>query len=152
MAPPPPPRGWWARHWKAAIFGGCLTLIVLFCAFLAGIFLLVFSSFRSSDVYRMALERARANPDVVRQLGTPIEPGWWVSGSMNVTGGSGSADLAIPIHGPKGTGKIELVARKRDGRWMFRRLVVLPDGGAPIVVEESDQPEENQPGPKQHDF
>jgi len=36
---------------------------------------------------------ASSNPDVVRELGTPIVPGWYLSGSINVSGSSGNADM-----------------------------------------------------------
>jgi hypothetical protein len=36
-----------------------------------------------------AIELAQQNPEVIHQLGEPIQCGWFISGSINVTGPSG---------------------------------------------------------------
>lgn len=77
-----------------------------------------------SDVYREALARAKASPGVVRSLGEPLREGLFVSGSIQVTGPSGNAELAIPLSGPRGKGTIYLEARKSAGRWNYSRLLV----------------------------
>jgi cytochrome oxidase complex assembly protein 1 len=122
------PQGWFARHWKAVVGIGCLGLIILACAFVAGVFFLVMGGIRSSDVYQQALAKANANPDVVLRVGQPIKPGWMVSGSINVSGPTGDADLAIPISGPKGKGTIYAVAKKSAGEWTYSRLEVQVEG------------------------
>jgi hypothetical protein len=65
---------------------------------------------------------------VVDALGEPIEPGWYMSGSINVSGSSGEADIMIPISGPRGTGRIYAVATKSAGRWSYEILEVEIDG------------------------
>jgi hypothetical protein len=57
-------------------------------------------------------------------LGSPIEAGIFVMGSINVSGPSGKADLAIPISGPSGKGTIYARASKAANRWTFSQLVV----------------------------
>jgi hypothetical protein len=44
-----------------------------------------------------------------------------------VNGGSGDADLTIPISGPKGKGTIYAVATKSAGEWTYSKLVVKID-------------------------
>jgi hypothetical protein len=126
--PPPPPLpsrpNWWQRNWKWFVPTGCLTLIGLSVAFVAGIVLLVFGAMKSSDAYKIALSRAKADQRVAEAIGTPIEDGWFVSGSTNVSGGSGKSDLTIPIHGPKGEATIYAVATKSAGQWEYSKLVV----------------------------
>lgn len=107
---------------------GCLGLVVLLVAFVGAILLLVFGSMKSSDVYKQAVAKARSNPAVVKKLGEPIQEGWFVSGSINVSPGRGEAKLTIPISGPKGKGTIYADATKRGGDWQFSALEVTVEG------------------------
>ena len=123
-----PQPGWWSRNWKWFVPVGCLTLILLFCLFLALIFTVVMGSMKSSDAYKQAVAQARANPTVVEKLGTPIQEGYFVTGNINVQSDSGDADLQIPISGPKGKAVVHAVARKSAGKWEYSRLTVAIEG------------------------
>lgn len=90
---------------------------------------LVFGLMKEADVYGMALERARAHPEVVAALGTPIEEGWIPGGSININGPSGEASMSIPISGPNGAATIYLEARKSAGEWHFSTLVAEIESG-----------------------
>jgi Cytochrome oxidase complex assembly protein 1 len=103
---------------------GCLTIIVLFLAFIGSILMIVFSAIKSTDPYKDALSRAKMHPAVIEALGSPIKEGFFVSGNTNVNGASGDANLAIPISGPKGKGTIYAKATKSLGRWSYSDLVV----------------------------
>ena len=127
-AVPAPQPGWWSRNWKWSVPAGCLTLILLFCLFLGLIFTVVMGSIKSSDAYKQAVARARANPTVVEKLGTPIQEGYFVTGNINVQNDSGDADLQIPISGPKGKAVVHAVARKSAGKWEYSRLTVAMEG------------------------
>jgi hypothetical protein len=122
--PPEPKRSWWTRNWKWFVPTGCLTIIALFVAFIMSIILIVFGAMKSTDVYKDAVARAKANPAVIEALGSPIKEGMFVSGNTNVNGASGEANLAIPISGPKGKGKIYVVATKAAGEWKPSVLAV----------------------------
>ena len=130
--PPPlpsqPSNSWWKRNWKwflpVGCLTGCLTIIVLAVVFAGTIALIVFGAIKSTDVYKDALARAKANPDVIAALGSPIKEGLFVSGNTNVNGASGEANISIPISGPKGKGTIYVVAKKSAGRWEYSELVV----------------------------
>src|ERR1700676_3344233 len=130
MEPIPPPipfqaKGtWWTRNWKWFVPTGCLSLLALFALFVCSIVLIVFGAMKSTDVYKDALAKAKANPAVIEALGSPIKEGMFVSGSTNMNGPSGESDLAIPISGPKGKGTIYLKAQKSLGRWNYSDLVV----------------------------
>jgi hypothetical protein len=130
MQPPPRPS-WWSRNWKWFVpvggCGGCLFFILIGVVFFSSILFAVFGALKSSDVYKTALGRAKANPQVVAALGTPIEDGMLVSGNTNTNGASGHADLSIPISGPKGKGTIYAVAEKSAGQWSYSRLEVEID-------------------------
>jgi hypothetical protein len=46
------------------------------------------------------------------------------SGSINVgTGGSGEANLAVPISGPKGNGTVYVMARRIAGVWNYSQMI-----------------------------
>src|SRR3954451_18890614 len=91
-------RSWLRSHWKAAL------AVWLGLSVSGAILAFVFLS--NSDVARLALATAESNPKMVERLGQPIEKGWFISGSVEVTPASGHAELAIPISGPKGRGTL----------------------------------------------
>lgn len=127
-APPPPSGGWWSRNWKWFVpTGCCLTPLVLGGAFAAFLILVVFGAMKQSDVYKMAVARAKADQRVTNALGTPINEGLFLSGNTSVNGASGDADLSIPISGPRGKGTIYAVATKSAGDWTYSKLVVKID-------------------------
>lgn len=117
-------KPWFHRNWKWLVPVGCLGTIVLFVAFVGGIFFAVETSFRSSDAYSQALTRVQANSQVTARIGQPLRSGWLGSGSINVDGPSGHADLSIPIYGPRGKGTVYVVAGKNAGVWRFETLQV----------------------------
>ena len=123
-----PRPGWWSRNWKWFVpTGCCLTPLVLGGAFVAFLVIVIFGALKQSDVYKTAVARAKSDSRVIAALGTPIEEGWFLSGNTNVNGGSGNADLSIPISGPKGKGTIYAVATKSAGEWTFSKLNVKID-------------------------
>ncbi len=83
-----------------------------------------FGAIKSSDVYTQALERAKSSEEVQAALGTPVEDGWFVSGSINISGSSGDADFAIPLSGPNGSATSMSSPRSRRMRWRFSTLDV----------------------------
>ncbi|MBN2004620.1 MAG: hypothetical protein JXA21_14790 [Anaerolineae bacterium] len=105
---------------------GCIlsagtTALSLVCVVV--ILFFVFSALRSSDVVTGAVARAEADGRVAATLGTPLEVGWLVTGSMNTeASGDGYADLNIPVSGPRGKGTLHLVAYKESGEWDFSSL------------------------------
>ena len=115
---------WWKRNWKWFVPLGCFSVALLFLAFVGSILVIVFSAMKSTDVYKEALGRAKADPAVIAALGSPIKEGFLLSGNTNVNGASGESNLAIPITGPKGKGTIYVSAKKSLGQWNYSGLVV----------------------------
>jgi Cytochrome oxidase complex assembly protein 1 len=128
VAGPPmavPHKSWLGRNWKWLLVVAFLGVI----AFLVGIFALIMGGMRNSDVAKEAVARAQANPSVAEQLGARIDEGWLTSGSINVNaGGSGDADLAVPISGPKGKGTVYVTARKIGGTWNYSQMIAAIEG------------------------
>lgn len=110
------------KPWVKWIVLGCSGLIVVAVLVVAGVVSLVMGAVKKSGAFQEALERARVHPAAVAALGEPIEPGFFVSGSVNVEGPSGQAELAIPLHGPRGKGTLYVEASKRADRWEFALL------------------------------
>jgi hypothetical protein len=118
---------------------GCITLIVLFVAFILGIVLVAFGAMKSSDAYKLAVGRAKSDPRVIEAIGIPIKESWFVSGSTNVNGPTGKSDLAISIHGPKGPAKIYAVGEKSGGQWEYSKLAVeVEKTGETIDLKQAD--------------
>jgi hypothetical protein len=124
VQPATPKPNWWTRNWKWFVPLGCFTVLLLFLVFAGSIVVIVFSAMKSTDVYKEALARAKADPSVIEALGSPIKEGFLVSGNSNVNGASGESNLSIPISGPKGKGTIYVSATKSLGRWIYSGLVV----------------------------
>jgi hypothetical protein len=140
--PRPQSRGWWARNWMWFVPTGCLSLIVLFALFVAGTVVVVFGALKSTDVYKTAVARAKANMEVRAVLGDDVHPGIFLSGNTNVSGGSGQADLSIPISGSKGKGTIYVVATKSAGEWNYSQLVVKTESGETIDLAAPEKKDE----------
>jgi hypothetical protein len=135
-SPEAPRRSWLGRNWKWLVPLGCLTPI-LACA---GIFIGVMSALKSTDAYSDPVDRATANEEVKAALGEPIKTGFWVNGSVEITGASGKSDLAIPISGPKGSGTLYVKANRNAGKWEYSTLEVAPDSGPRInLLDESEK-------------
>lgn len=105
-------------------------LLFLIGAFVAAIFGVVSTSFDQSEVVRQALAQVQSNTALQARLGAPIEKGRMSSGTINESGPDGSADVEIPLHGPKGQGDLYAVATKSAGVWSFSTLAFRPDGSS----------------------
>ncbi len=115
---------------------GCLSAVavmLLIGGFVGGILFMVMGSFKSSPVYLDAMKAAQSDPRVVNALGTPIESGWFVTGSIEEQGLSGDANLVIPISGPRGSGTLYAAAREGNGEWQYYTLAVRIDGQNQII-------------------
>jgi hypothetical protein len=114
---------------------GCGVLLFLFVAFCAVLVFIVFAAVKKSDVYEQALNRVRNDQRVQAALGEPIEPGFWVSGSVHVDAQKGgTADFTFPVSGPKGKAKVHAIAATQGQAWEFTTLEVTPANGPPINV------------------
>ena len=120
----PQSNTWLKRNTKWIVLAAVGLGLLLVALFIAAIVTIVAGAMRSNDVYKEGLARAQASPEVAALLGTPIEAGFFTSGSINVENRSGEADLQIPLHGPKGEATLDVVASKRNGTWTYKRMQV----------------------------
>lgn len=122
-----PPPTWWGRNWRWVVPAGCLTALAGVVGVIALIVGAVFGLIRSATPYRQALAQAQRDPVVISQLGRPISAGWLVSGSLQHSGGTGQARLAIPLQGSRGRGTLYVEARQAEGTWRLSTLALRPD-------------------------
>src|SRR2546421_3750313 len=130
-----PTPGWWSRNWKWFVPTGCclgtlLGLILAVAVFGFSIFAIfsgVSAALKSSEPYKVAVARAKADDKVTTALGTPITEEF-ANGSINTSGSSGEVDLTIPISGPKGKGTIYVVGTRSGGTWTYSKMSVTVTG------------------------
>jgi hypothetical protein len=131
---------WAETHWKLLV-GLLLILAVLGAGLMAGFVSLAMYAIVGSNVAQGAISRARASQAVVQSLGLPIKEAWFVTGSIEENPRSGSADLALPISGPRGRGTLYVTARKVAGAWQYGLLEVdIKGSGEKIILLNADPP------------
>lgn len=128
-----PPPGSSNKRLLWVIPAGCLGMT--FCC--GGLFVViagvVFGAIKSSDVYTEAVKRATEDAQVKQVLGEPVEPGYLPRGDIKINNDSGSANLIIPLSGPRGSATLYAEATKTAGRWNYSRLEVVPATGGPGI-------------------
>lgn len=126
-----PNPGWWSRNWKWFVPTGCLTMILIAGLLLFGLIGLgikgVSSLMGSSEPVRHAITLAQANPAAVAALGTPLEPGAMINGTLQTDNSSGHADLSIPLKGPKGNGRVYIKGEREADRWTYSLIELAID-------------------------
>ncbi len=117
--------------------GGCLkwVLIGLVAAALIGgaTFAVVLYSFANSEVVAESMARAGKSAALTTKLDTSLKRGWVMTGSLRISGPSGSADLAVPVSGPKGGATLYVTATKVAGQWTYNRMQAAPDDGSSLI-------------------
>ncbi len=104
----------------------------------------VMSALKSSDPYRIGLERAKANEEVKVALGEPVAPSFVVQGNINLKNDDGEADISFPVSGPKGAGQVHVQGTKTNGVWRYDEIsITLENEGKTIDL--TDEPLAIQP-------
>jgi Cytochrome oxidase complex assembly protein 1 len=84
---------------------------------------------KRSDAYRTSLAFVQTDPRVIASLGEPIEAGSMPMGSLDRKGASGSSQLSIQLHGPRGKGTAHVTAHRDRIRWIVDTAKLEADGG-----------------------
>ena len=131
----PPQRGWLGRNWKWVIPVGCILPLIVCCGGGTALLMFALGELKSSEVYKEAVAKAKANPEVTAALGEPITEGFIPTGSFDTNPTTGHADLIISLSGPKDSGTLFSVAHITDGKWVFSKLeFTVKSTGATIDV------------------
>jgi len=115
-------KGWLSRNWKWVVPTGCVAVTAAVVVFAGVAVMAVLAVIRHSSAYAEAVARAKGSSAVRRALGEPIEEGLFVSGAVNVQPTRGTAELWIPLSGPKGRGTLHARGALSGGRWVFSTL------------------------------
>ena len=139
-----PEKNWWGRNWKWVAPVGCVTPIVVCGGGIGVLMWLAMSRLKNSTPYVDSLAAATQNAQVIAALGTPIEAGLTVQGSIKVSDMGGHAHMRIPISGPNGSGKIHIVATNTTGQWNYSRMGVAIDGTSQRIDLQAQAPDPNR--------
>jgi|GEM_PF-715633 len=136
---------------------GCLG-IFLVCVGCCGVGpYMYFDWIKSSQPYKDSLAKVQAHPDVKQELGEPMEPGFWVGGTIDET--QGIAAVVYQLKGPNGEAIVAGDARKAAGEneWKFNKLEVqIQKPGAPpktidVIKKEKEADDKVKDKPKDKD-
>lgn len=82
---------------------------------------------KKSPVMTEAVGRLSADPRIQNILGSPMQPGWAVTGELEDLPEQGSARMEFSLRGPQGRAQVKLRAEKSPtGTWRFLLLEVKP--------------------------
>ncbi len=98
----------WAK-WALIVFAGLI-------AFFAILTFTIMASLKSSELYKLGVNKLQANVTALAVLGEPISTGM-PSGNFNSSGNKGSADISFSVEGSKKSGTVYLEATKDLGKW-----------------------------------
>lgn len=107
------------RKW--AISGLILIFVIL------PLFIVSISSMLKGEAYELSLSEIQSNIEITELIGSPIEPGFFVTGSVKISGPSGEASLQYSISGPKGTAEVLVHAYKKMGKWVIQEIIVYSE-------------------------
>lgn len=135
----------WPLSWRQGRIAaaGLLGLIVL--GGLLFYMLKIYPAFRSAP-YRQAMERLRQHTPAQRLLGSSIEAGWLVRGTVDRK--SGRARLTIPVSGSQNEGTLHVAAEQAEGAWTFSRLeLVVEDNSSRLSLLNERRPPRSEEAP-----
>lgn len=114
--------------------------VILIALFAVTLLSAIDKLFRQSDIYAMSLDRARNSPCVVAKLGTPIIAKGSINGNLNTQGSEGTADLEIPVRGPKGSGSLDVSGKEVSGSWHINSLTLMNSQGQIHIIPDPSCP------------
>jgi hypothetical protein len=135
-------KSWFNRNWKWAVpVGGCMLVIAAFLIFAGSLIWGVTSLMSDSQAHKDAMEAARSNTLVIERIGEPIETNGISGGNIHYSNGFGTAQLSIPIKGPKGEATIRVSGNGEDDSWNYEVMeVFFPDSDEVIDLLREEAP------------
>ncbi len=118
-------KNWFGRNWKWAVPSlGCLTIIIVIIALAATMVTKVTGLFKDSAPYAVGMETLLKNELVIEKLGEPIEAKGMFQGNIVYSNDDGSADIKIPVKGPKGEATLLVIAEMKNDVWTYQTMEV----------------------------
>ena len=102
----------WSITGAAFVFVGLPLLFVSVSAMLKG------------EAFDLSLKAIQSNPEVIQLIGTPIEPGFFVMGNIQISGPTGNAALQYSVSGPNGEAEAYVFASKEIGQWVLNEVII----------------------------
>lgn len=129
-----PKKNWVSRNWKWALpTFGCLTFIVLSIIFAIAVYTGASQLLKDTEPYEMAMTSINNNEYIIEKLGKPIETDGMFQGNVNYENNSASADIKVPLKGPKGEGTLIVIAEKLNDVWSYQLMQVEIDDTDEII-------------------
>lgn len=105
----------WAK-WGVILFALGAAALIPFFFFVSGML-------KDSVPYKLAEAQLEQSNEVTSTIGKPLSTGM-PTGSIQVSGPDGRANLQFSVEGPKGKGTAYVEAVKQLGRWQIDRMVM----------------------------
>lgn len=121
------------KNKNLAAWGGAVCVILFVVIIGLGAAMLISGAMRSSEFYQHSLDIALSDRTVLRTLGEPVEPGWWVVGSISTGGLTQEGELRIPLKGSKSDGILFAAGRLDAGVYTYFNLVVSVSDSGEII-------------------
>ncbi len=127
-------KNWFGRNWKWAVPSiGCLSVIIVFILLFTAMVGKVTGMFKDSVPYEVGMENLLKNELVIEKLGEPIEPNGMFQGNINYENDNGTADLKIPVTGPKGEADLLILAEKTGDVWTYQEMKVTFEDSEEVI-------------------
>jgi hypothetical protein len=107
---------WYRRHPMRALLLTMLIPAVVGAIGFCTVVLVVRNGLVNHPVYNLAAQRVSSDPVVQQELGTPIEPGWLVTGITHEEDGT-RAELMMSFNGSHGGAGVRVIGREEQGQW-----------------------------------
>jgi len=131
-------KNWFGRNWKWSLPAfGCLSIIiatiVTFILLFGAMETKITEMFIDSEPYVVGMENLKQNELVIDKLGDPIKPNGTLEGNINYENDQGTADLKIPLKGPKGEASLLIIAEKNGEIWTYQTMKVTFEESNDII-------------------
>ncbi len=118
---------------------GCGIVVIGFCVFIAGVMIVAFGALHRTDAFRTSFDRASHDPRVKAALGSPIEAGLLIRGTVNAERGHGHADIHFKILGTHQEAQVHVIGDREGREWHYTTMMVEPDHGNAIDLITPDE-------------
>ena len=165
-APPQQPAATFGDSARAPLSGagqprkksGCgkvlLVLFIIGLLVLAGLGIAGYYAYRfaedklkSSEAYTHAVQRLKADPEVIGKMGEIRETGFPLGSFEEKADGTGTAVFRMSVTGAKASGNYDVAMSRAGGRWIMHTGKVTLKSGEEIEVESDDDVTAEPPEP-----